>query len=105
LGQTLAIEIGERKINVMLNDVGSNYDFTFDSLRDADLELIESSQLVAVYDWGTNVVGGTDLAVKTFEYANQYTSRRILTQRIRALALTNFQSSLKASSLTKTLTY
>jgi ribokinase len=72
LGQTLAIEIGERKINVMLNDVGSNYDFTFDSLRDADLELIESSQLVAVYDWGTNVVGGTDLAVKTFEYAKQY---------------------------------
>jgi sugar/nucleoside kinase (ribokinase family) len=72
LGQTLAIEIGERKINVMLNDVGSNYDFTFESLRDADLELIERSQLVAVHDWGTNVVGGTDLAVKTFEYAKQY---------------------------------
>ncbi len=72
LGQTLAIEIGARKINVMLNDVGSNYDFTFESLRDADLELIENSQLVAVHDWGTNVVGGTDLAVKTFEYAKQY---------------------------------
>jgi sugar/nucleoside kinase (ribokinase family) len=72
LGQTLAIEVGERKINVMLNDVGSNYDFTFDSLRDTDLELIENSQLVSVHDWGTNVVGGTDLAVKTFEYAKQY---------------------------------
>jgi sugar/nucleoside kinase (ribokinase family) len=72
LGQTLAIEIGERKINVMLNDVGSNYDFTFDSLKDSDLELIESSQLVAVHDWGTNVVGGTDLAARTFEYAKQY---------------------------------
>jgi sugar/nucleoside kinase (ribokinase family) len=72
LGQTLAIEIGDRKTNVMLNDVGSNYDFTFDSLRDTDLELIESSQLVAVHDWGTNVVGGTDLAVKTFDYAKQY---------------------------------
>jgi sugar/nucleoside kinase (ribokinase family) len=72
LGQTLAIEIGERKINVMLNDVGSNYDFTFDSLRDSDLELIESSQLVSVHDWGTNVVGGTDLAARTFEYAKQY---------------------------------
>ncbi|MGZ4946564.1 MAG: carbohydrate kinase family protein [Halobacteriota archaeon] len=72
LGQTLAIEIGEQKINVMLNDVGSNYDFSFDSLRDSDLELIESSQLVAVHDWGTNVVGGTDLAARTFEYAKQY---------------------------------
>jgi len=72
LGQTLAIEIGERKVNVLLNDVGSNYDFAFDSLRDTDLELIESSQLVTVHDWGTNVVGGTDLAVKTFEYAKQY---------------------------------
>ena len=72
LGQTLAIEIGERKVNVMLNDVGSNYDFAFDSLRDTDLELIESCQLVTMHDWGTNAVGGTDLAVKTFEYAKQY---------------------------------
>ncbi len=72
LGQTLALEIGERRINVMLNDVGSNYDFAFDSLRDTDLELIENSQLVTVHDWGTNVVGGTDLAVKTFAYAKQY---------------------------------
>ena len=72
LGQTLALEIGERRINVMLNDVGSNYDFAFDSLRDTDLELIENSHLVTVHDWGTNVVGGTDLAVKTFAYAKQY---------------------------------
>jgi sugar/nucleoside kinase (ribokinase family) len=72
LGQTLALEIGGRRINVMLNDVGSNYDFAFDSLRDTDLELIENSQLVTVHDWGTNVVGGTDLAVKTFAYAKQY---------------------------------
>jgi sugar/nucleoside kinase (ribokinase family) len=72
LGQTLAIEVGQRRVNVMLNDVGSNDDFAFDSLRDTDLELIESCQLVAVHDWGTNVVGGTDLAVKTFEYAKQY---------------------------------
>jgi sugar/nucleoside kinase (ribokinase family) len=72
LGQTLAIEIGERKINAMLNDVGSNYDFTFERLRETDLELIGRSQLVAVHDWGTNVVGGTDLAVKTFEYAKRH---------------------------------
>lgn len=72
LGQTLAIEVGQRRINVMLNDVGSNYDFAFDSLRDTDLELIESCQLVTVHDWGTNVVGGTDLAVRTFQYAKQY---------------------------------
>jgi sugar/nucleoside kinase (ribokinase family) len=72
LGQTLAIEVGQRRINVMLNDVGSNYDFAFDSLRDTDLELIERCELVSVHDWGTNVVGGTDLAVKTFQYAKQY---------------------------------
>jgi sugar/nucleoside kinase (ribokinase family) len=72
LGQTLAIEVGQRRINVMLNDVGSNYDFAFDSLRDTDLELIERCQLVSVHDWGTNVVGGTDLAAKTFQYAKQY---------------------------------
>jgi len=72
LGQTLALEIGAKKVNVMFNDVGSNYDFGFDSLRDIDLELIETSELVSIHDWGTNVVGGTDLAEKTFEYAKQY---------------------------------
>ena len=72
LGQTLALEVGEQRINVMVNDVGSNYDFAFDSLRDTDLELIENSQLVSVHDWGTNVADGTDLAVKVFAYAKQY---------------------------------
>ena len=72
LGQTLALEIGQKKVNVMLNDVGSNYDFGFDSLRDTDLELIETSHLISVHDWGTNAVGGTDLAERGFEYAKQY---------------------------------
>ncbi len=72
LGQTLALEIGEKKVNVMLNDVGSNYDFGFESLRDTDLELIETCHLISVHDWGTNVIGGTDLAEQGFEYAKQY---------------------------------
>jgi sugar/nucleoside kinase (ribokinase family) len=72
LGQTLALEIGNNKVNVMLNDVGSNFDFGFDSLRDADLELIKNCHLVSVHDWGTNVLGGTDLATKTFKYAKRY---------------------------------
>ncbi len=72
LGQTLAFEIGQKKVNVMLNDVGSNYDFGFESLRDTDLELIETSHLMSVHDWGTNVIGGTDLAERGFEYAKQY---------------------------------
>ncbi len=72
LGQTLALEIGQKKVNVMLNDVGSNYDFDFESLRDTDLELIETSHLMSVHDWGTNVIGGTDLAERGFAYAKQY---------------------------------
>ncbi len=72
LGQTLALEIGPKKVNVMLNDVGSNYDFGFESLRDTDLELIETSHVLSVHDWGTNVIGGTDLAERGFEYAKQY---------------------------------
>ena len=72
LGQTLALEIGSNKVNVMINEVGSNYDFGFDSLTDADLELIKKCHLVSVHDWGTNVLGGTDLAAKTFAYARQH---------------------------------
>jgi len=72
LGQTLALEIGSNKVNVMINEVGSNYDFGFDSLRDADLELIKDCHLVSVHDWGTNVLGGTDLAAKTFAYAKRH---------------------------------
>lgn len=72
LGQTLALEIGDKRVNVMLNDVGSNYDFGFESLRDTDLELIETSHLISIHDWGTNAIGGTDLAERAFEYAKQY---------------------------------
>ncbi|HXY86841.1 MAG TPA: carbohydrate kinase family protein [Candidatus Acidoferrales bacterium] len=72
LGQTLALEIGRDKVNVMINEVGSNYDFGFDSLKNADLELIRNCHLVSVHDWGTNVLGGTDLAAKTFAYAKQH---------------------------------
>jgi sugar/nucleoside kinase (ribokinase family) len=72
LGQTLALEIGSNKVNVMINEVGSNYDFGFDSLRDADLELIKNCHLVSVHDWGTNVLGGTDLAAKTFAFAKRH---------------------------------
>ncbi len=72
LGQTLALEIGNNKVNVMLNDIGSNYDFRFDCLRDADLELIKNCHLVSVHDWGTNVLGGTDLATKIFKYAKRH---------------------------------
>ena len=72
LGQTLALEIGSNKVNVMVNDVGSNCDFGFDSLRSADLELIKNCHLVSVHDWGTNVLGGTNLAAETFKYAKRY---------------------------------
>jgi sugar/nucleoside kinase (ribokinase family) len=72
LGQTLVLEIGSNKVNVMLNDVGSNYDFGFDSLRRADLKLIKNCDLVSVHDWGTNVLGGTNLAAETFKYAKRY---------------------------------
>ncbi len=72
LGQTLALEFGRKKVNVMLNDVGSNYDFGFESLRDTDLELIETSHMLSIHDWGTNTIGGTDLAEQGCEYAKQY---------------------------------
>lgn len=62
-----ALEVGRDKINIMINDGESFAPFGFDDLEPADLHLIESAQLVGVFDWGLNLKG-TDLAGRLFDF-------------------------------------
>lgn len=62
-----ALEIGPEKINIMINDADSFGPFGFDDLDAGDLQLIESADLVGVFDWCLNPKG-TDLAGRLFKY-------------------------------------
>jgi sugar/nucleoside kinase (ribokinase family) len=70
-GGTLALmtclEVGAEKYNIMINDGDSFGSFGFDDLDKDDLGLIESSDLVGVFDWCLNR-RGTDLASGLFDY-------------------------------------
>jgi sugar/nucleoside kinase (ribokinase family) len=70
-GGTLALmtclEVGAEKYNIMINDGDSFGSFGFDDLDERDLGLIESSDLVGVFDWCLNR-NGTDLASRLFDY-------------------------------------
>jgi sugar/nucleoside kinase (ribokinase family) len=70
-GGTLALmtclEVGEQKYNIMINDGESFGQFGFDDLDDDDLRLIESADLVGVFDWCLNR-SGTDLAGRLFDH-------------------------------------
>ncbi len=71
LSITTALEFGETHTNIMIGDVGSVSNFSFDVLNDKDLELISNSDMVCVLCWNLNQ-NGTDLAKKTFRYAKQH---------------------------------
>ena len=71
LDKTVSLEFGEKRINVMLNELGSVQNFDFTDLNKDDLELISSSDLVFVTNWTLND-RGTSLAQKTFRYAKEH---------------------------------
>lgn len=60
-------EVGSDKYNIMINDGDSFGPFGFDDLDNDDLELIETADLVGVFDWCLNQKG-TDLARGLFQY-------------------------------------
>jgi sugar/nucleoside kinase (ribokinase family) len=62
-----ALEVGSEKINVMINDEESFAPFGFDDLEEKDLTLMESADLVGVFDWCLNLKG-TDLASRLFDH-------------------------------------
>lgn len=70
LGLMTALEIGAEKINIMINDDESFGPFGFDDLDSKDLQLIESVDLVGVFDWCLNPQG-TDLAGRLFDYLQE----------------------------------
>ncbi|MDR1993063.1 MAG: carbohydrate kinase family protein [Nitrososphaerota archaeon] len=68
---TTALEFmeGEKKINVMLRDVGALADFGPDALDKADQALIEKTDYVCVFNWAGTKNHGTTLAQTVFEQA------------------------------------
>jgi sugar/nucleoside kinase (ribokinase family) len=62
-----ALEVGEQKVNIMINDLGSFTPFGFGDLNADDLALIESATLVGVLDWCLNRAG-TDLAAGVLDH-------------------------------------
>ena len=77
LSITTALEFGETHTNVMVGDVGSVSDFSFDVLNDKDLELISNSDMVCMLCWNLNSMG-TNLAKKTFSFAKQHNTKTFL---------------------------
>ena len=74
LSITTALEFGEKHTNVMIGDIGSASDFSFDMLDDNDLNLISNADMVCVLCWNLNHMG-TDLAKKTFQFAKQHRTK------------------------------
>ncbi len=70
LASTVALEFGEKHVNVMLNDPGSLADFSFESLDKKDLQKISNSDLVGIVNWNQNKYG-TNLAERLFEFAKK----------------------------------
>ena len=71
LSITTAFEFGEKHTNVMVGDIGSVKDFSFDILDENDLKLISESSMVCVLCWNLNRCG-TDLACEVFNYAKKH---------------------------------
>jgi len=71
LAITTALEFGEQHTNVMIGDVGSVADFSFDRLDEHDLQMIADADVVCVLNWNLNKKG-TALAKQTFSFANKH---------------------------------
>lgn len=68
LATTTALEMGDQKTNVMINDLKSFSSFGFSDLTDSDLKLMEKASLIGVFDWTLNKKG-TELASGVFDFA------------------------------------
>lgn len=64
-------EIGEKKYNIMINDGESHGGFGFDDLTGEDRGLIQSADLVGVFDWTLNQKG-TDLSGRLLDFLEGY---------------------------------
>jgi sugar/nucleoside kinase (ribokinase family) len=63
LALVTCLEVGSEKCNVMVNDLDSFGSFGYSDLDGSDLALLESADLVGIFDWSLNRAG-TDLAEK-----------------------------------------
>ena len=77
LAMTVAVELKHmgRPFNAMFNHPGSVADFSFEDLESSDLELIKETDYLLVTEWTMNLKG-TDLAEKTFSYAEGFPSKK-----------------------------
>ncbi|MEM2759529.1 MAG: carbohydrate kinase family protein [Nitrososphaerales archaeon] len=69
-GYTISFELGRKKANVMVSDVGDMCNFDAGKLRKNELNAIKKASAVAVTNWASNIKG-TDLARKAFENASK----------------------------------
>jgi ribokinase len=65
LTTALELECEGKLVNVMINNPGSVSNFGFDSLTSSDIDLIEESDFICVFNWNQNFKG-TELAQKVF---------------------------------------
>lgn len=63
LALVTCLEVGAEKCNIMVNDQESFGSFGYSDLDDADLALLDSADLVGIFDWTLNRKG-TELAEK-----------------------------------------
>ncbi len=70
LAITTALEFGKKHTNVMIGEVGSTSDFSFNILDENDLNIISNSDLLCILTWNLNKKG-TVLAKDAFKYAKK----------------------------------
>jgi sugar/nucleoside kinase (ribokinase family) len=70
---TTAVEFSSRrgKVNVMLRDLGSLADFSFDHLDPEDFDLLREAEYVCVFNWAGTRCYGTELAEGVFRYVKE----------------------------------
>ncbi len=61
LALVTCLEVGPEKRNIMINDQESFSSFGYSDLTPGDLELLDSADMVGIFDWALNLKG-TDLA-------------------------------------------
>jgi sugar/nucleoside kinase (ribokinase family) len=71
LAITTALELNDRRANVMLGYPGSVADFSPEVLTSQDYDCIQEADLVAVVNWNLNQYG-TQLASDVFQYAHRH---------------------------------
>jgi Sugar kinases, ribokinase family len=77
LGKTTALEFSS-ETNVMINDLGSNGEFSFEDLNEEDLKLIQNCDLLAIFNWSLNTKYGTELISKLLDFSYENDIRTFL---------------------------